>query len=231
MELKVVCYCGQKYKFDAEPVSGRMPYAVCCPVCGMVGTVLANQLISERLSSSAPPPMPAMAAPAMVAPAPIPAAPASVGSGLKINMARPAAPAVPPPLALGSAMPPPLPPQRSVAPVRPAVAAKAEPKEFSMGLGILGAILGAAVGSGLMYGFFYMTGFRFPLTGTAIGILSGIGARVLARGTDNTLGAIAAGISLASIVGLFFLMYGEFFVLGIFSIVACVYCAYKIASG
>ncbi len=240
MELKVVCYCGQKYKFDVEPVNGHMPYPISCPVCGVDGTTLANQLINQQSSSSIPPPLPAMAAPAaptpvMAAPAMatplVAAAPAPVSSGLRIN--RQEAAPIPPPLAASSTMPPPLPPSRPLAPaVKPLMKKPLDaPKDFNMGLGILGAILGAALGSGLMFGFFFMTGFRFPLTGTGIGILSGIGARVLARGTDNTLGAIAAGISLAAIVGLFFLMYGEFYVFGIFSVIACVYFAYRIASG
>jgi hypothetical protein len=245
MELKVVCYCGQKYKFDVEPVNGRMPHTISCPVCAVDGTTLANQLISQQLSGSVPPPLPAMAAPVTSAPAaPVPvmtapapamavpamAAPAPMQSGLRIN--RPIAAPVPPPLAPGSAVPPPLPSSRPVAPVKPLMSKPLDaPKDFKMGLGILGAILGAVVGGGLMFGFFYMTGFRFPLTGTAIGVLSGVGARVLARGTDSTLGAIAAAISLATIVGLFFLMYGEFYVLGIFSVFACTYFAYRIASG
>lgn len=100
-----------------------------------------------------------------------------------------------------------------------------------MGLGILGAFLGSSVGGALVYGFFMFAHFRFPLSGTAIGVLAGYGARMLARGTDTTLGFIAGGISLAVIVCVFFLMYGDFFILGIFSIVICVGFAYRIASG
>jgi hypothetical protein len=99
-----------------------------------------------------------------------------------------------------------------------------------MGLGILGAFLGAAVGAGLVYGFFMLTNFRFPLSGTAIGILAGLGARWLARGTDSTLGGIAAALALASIVGVFYLMYGEFYIGGIISMAVCVYFAYRFAA-
>ncbi|HTR43268.1 MAG TPA: hypothetical protein VMH87_16775 [Pseudomonadales bacterium] len=245
MDLKVVCYCGQKYKFDVQPVDGRMPHAVSCPVCGVDGTPLANQLISQQLaSSSAPPPVQAMVAPipamitppppmavpasAMAAPAPMPPAPAPA-SGLKINIARPAAPDVPPPLP-SSSVPPPLGAPRPMAPLRPAVAAKAEQKEYNQGLGILGAFLGAAVGGGLTYGFYAMTDFRFPLMGTAIGILAGVGARVLARGTDTTLGAIAAAFALVAVVAALFFMYGGFPVSGIFTIAVSAYFAYRIAS-
>jgi len=28
MELKVVCDCGQKFKFEVEPVNGQMPFNI-----------------------------------------------------------------------------------------------------------------------------------------------------------------------------------------------------------
>ena len=31
MEIKIQCGCGTKYKFDIEPVNGRMPVLVCAP--------------------------------------------------------------------------------------------------------------------------------------------------------------------------------------------------------
>jgi hypothetical protein len=55
MELKVLCECGQKFKFDVEPVNGRMPFAVNCPVCESDATAPANILIAEQLASAAPP--------------------------------------------------------------------------------------------------------------------------------------------------------------------------------
>jgi hypothetical protein len=45
VELKVQCDCGQKYKFDVEPVNGLMPYRVNCPNCGLDGTDKANVLL------------------------------------------------------------------------------------------------------------------------------------------------------------------------------------------
>jgi hypothetical protein len=234
MDLKVVCYCGQKYKFDVEPVDGRMPHAINCPVCGVDGTPLANQLISQQLSGSAMPPVPAMAAPAPMAvpasamAAPPPIAPAPMRGGLRVNIAQPAIPAVPPPLA-PSSVPPPLGSSRPMAPVKPAEAAK-QPKEYNQGLGILGAFLGAAIGGGLTYGFYALTDFRFPLMGTAIGALAGVGARVMARGTDSTLGFIAAALALVSVVGVLFLMYGSFSVSSFITIAVAAYFAYRIAS-
>jgi hypothetical protein len=48
MELKIVCQCGQKYKFDVEPVNGRMPVAVNCPTCNAEGTAAANAIVRRR---------------------------------------------------------------------------------------------------------------------------------------------------------------------------------------
>jgi len=79
-----------------------------------------------------------------------------------------------------------------------------------MGLGILGAFLGAAIGGALLYGFFVLLDFRFPLIGTVTGLLTGYGARWMARGTDMTLGAIAGGLALISLAGTFYLIYLEY---------------------
>ena len=59
MPIKVQCGCGQRYAFDVEPVNGRMPSPVACPVCGADGTAAANQIIAQTLA----------ARPAVVAPA------------------------------------------------------------------------------------------------------------------------------------------------------------------
>ncbi len=227
MELKVLCGCGQKYKFDVEPMNGQMPFAVNCPSCGVDGTPVANQLIAEHYINNPP--------------APVPIAPAPAPGGLKINRPAPApAPvAAPPPLPASVAVPPPVPGMAPAAAPRPIAPGKpmmmmapvAVQKEFNMGLGILGAFLGSAIGGALVFGFFYWAGFRFPLSGTAIGVLAGIGARMLARGTDSTLGFIAAAIAVVSILGAFFMMYGtDFSVSAFFSVAVCGYFAYRVAS-
>lgn len=58
--VKIQCECGQKYAFDAEPVNGRMPTPVACPVCGADGTAAANEFISRQLAAvpAAPGPIP-----------------------------------------------------------------------------------------------------------------------------------------------------------------------------
>src|SRR5258708_329961 len=54
ISVKIICVCGQKYAFDAEPVDGRLSQAVQCPVCGADGTAEANRLIAGRLAGNAP---------------------------------------------------------------------------------------------------------------------------------------------------------------------------------
>jgi hypothetical protein len=102
--------------------------------------------------------------------------------------------------------------------------------EFNLGLGILGALLGAGIGAGLMYGFYQLVGFRFPLLGVGIGLLTGYGARRLFKGTDSTLGIISAAVALLAVVGTLYLMYGEFPIMSIISVLVSVSVAYRIAS-
>ena len=47
MELKVQCDCGQKFKFDVEPVNGAMPFTVNCPNCGVDQTHAANAILAQ----------------------------------------------------------------------------------------------------------------------------------------------------------------------------------------
>jgi hypothetical protein len=107
---------------------------------------------------------------------------------------------------------------------------KSTASDNNIGLGILGAVLGAAVGAGLMYGFFLWTGFRFPLFGVGIGALTGGGARILYRGTDTSLGVMAAVISLATTMGSLYFMFGDLAVMFIVSMLVSAYVAYRIAS-
>lgn len=67
-ELKVYCDCGQKFKFDVEPVNGQMPFAVACPYCKRDGTAKANEMLQQMRVFHAVEPATA-AAPAPAAPA------------------------------------------------------------------------------------------------------------------------------------------------------------------
>ena len=116
----------------------------------------------------------------------------------------------------------------------PAVVMRAPGKsagEFNLGLGILGAVLGAGLGAGAMYGFYLAAGFRFPLLGVGIGALTGLGAKLLFKGTDITLGVFSAVIALVAVVGILYLMYGEFPIMSIISVAISASVAYRIASG
>ena len=137
MELKVVCQCGQKYKFDVEPVRSQMPFTVNCPVCNAEGTATANALLAQVYSSQTPSVSEAIAEP-QAATAPV--------AGLRINK-TPGEPAVP-----GSIAPPAAAPRTNVPPrALASVPQSAKPvNEFNLGLGIFGAFLGAALGAGLM---------------------------------------------------------------------------------
>lgn len=101
--------------------------------------------------------------------------------------------------------------------------------EFNMGLGLLGAFLGAALGSGIVYGFAILTNYRMPFTGTIIGALSGLGARTLFKGTESTLGGLTAGIALASTTGVLYLIHGEFSPSFLITMAVSAYFAYRIA--
>jgi hypothetical protein len=218
IELKVHCDCGQKFKFDVEPVNNRMPFTVACPICGVDGTSKANGLLQAQA-----PALPAASVPSPCAPPPPPRAPAA----LRINMVAPVAaepPPMPPRVATVAAA---TAPRVGAVPVRPAQAGLVP---TNLGLGLLGALMGAGTGAGLMYGFFAVADFRFPLLGTGVGALTGLGARILFRGTDNALGAISAAVAAVAVIGTLYVMYGEFPIMNIISVIVSIGIAYKVAS-
>lgn len=69
MTIKVECPCGQHFVFDVEPIEGRMPSRVACPVCGADGTEQANAIISHQLGAQSVPPRAAPVRIAVVPPA------------------------------------------------------------------------------------------------------------------------------------------------------------------
>ena len=81
-----------------------------------------------------------------------------------------------------------------------------------------------------MFAFYTFVGFRFPLLGTGIGFLAGGGARLLYKGTDSTLGYISGGIALVAVVATLFLMYGDFPIVSIISVIVSTSIAYRLAS-
>ena len=87
MEIKVICECGTKYKFEVEPVNGHMPQPVKCPSCGANGTTSANAAIREALGI-APPAIEAVPVAPVVAAAPTISTPPPQ---VRLSVSRPAA--------------------------------------------------------------------------------------------------------------------------------------------
>ena len=185
MELKVVCQCGQKFKFDVEPVNGQMPFAVNCPVCNLDGTVTANAMLAQMLT--APPP---------VAPAP---------GGLRINRHADSAPdfVSPPPLApAAGASAPQARMTGSTRPFAAAAAAQTPAKQPSFGMGLLGGFIGTFVGVVIYFLIFKFTGMRFKLLAVGVGALAGWFAEFLGKGEGSKeLGGITAVFVLAGVIG------------------------------
>jgi hypothetical protein len=96
--------------------------------------------------------------------------------------------------------------------------------------GVVGALGGAALGVAVMFAFYTFAGFRFPLLGVGIGILTGFCAKALFKGGDTTLGYISSGIALVAVVVTLYLMYGEFPLINIISVLVSASMAYRIAS-
>jgi outer membrane protein assembly factor BamB len=71
MNIKVLCPCGAKFRFDVEPVRGRMPAPVQCPTCGADATELANVAIAQQIAA-APPPVAVIATPIQALAASVP---------------------------------------------------------------------------------------------------------------------------------------------------------------
>ncbi len=188
LEIKVQCDCGQRYKFDVEPQNGRMPFAVNCPICGLEGTAKANEILRQVLPASAvqtsPPP------------------------GLRLTRVA-QAPSSPAPLAgnaptTSSAPPSPL-AARAVSGVQRANAVPQRKPSFALGL--LGALLGALVGSAIYFLVFKYSGFQFKLLAVGVGFLTGYAAELLGRKEGSKeLGMIAAALALAGIVSAQYLL-------------------------
>src|SRR5688572_19543223 len=52
MEIKILCSCGTKYKFDVEPITGLLPAPVKCPVCSADKTTNGHELTRMRMAAS-----------------------------------------------------------------------------------------------------------------------------------------------------------------------------------
>jgi hypothetical protein len=101
--VKVECDCGQRYAFDVEPIHGRMPAAVACPVCGADGTAKANATLAQMPVAPSPVIRPAAATVPVAAPVPVAQAlPVAAAPPIALAVAArpPPLPAAPPPAAV-----------------------------------------------------------------------------------------------------------------------------------
>lgn len=220
MEVKILCPCGAKYKFDVEPLNGALPGPVKCPVCGADGTELGNQIVARQLAPAAAPARSGFVAPAIprsskvaAAPAaahpvtiPVPAvAPSPAAAAPAVVVPKPAGPSAltvaaahSAPAAAAPVSAPPVPHVRGPAakPSAPAVA-----PSFTRGL----VGIGTASVLGLIFWFVFTLylGARFKWIGIALGAMIGWSGQWLAKERSQRLGiAAATATGLVMILGL-----------------------------
>jgi hypothetical protein len=200
MEIKIQCYCGTKYKFDVEPVNGRVPFQVKCPTCAVDATEFANGYVQQLLGFRAPPPVPvASPAPAETA-TPAPVRVAVAAGPIRVNTpvavaagGTPTEPPMPPSLPASSAIR-----AGQISAVTPVVEAEMGPRFF---LGLLGALLGAVLACLIWYLLFHYTGTKLRVFAIGVGLAAGFGAKLLSKDEGSTqLGMITATLALVGIV-------------------------------
>jgi len=179
MELKIQCSCGSRYKFDVEPVNGRVPAPA-------VGPVSAGVVAPETAPSAQPP---AIAPPS-----------AKVGLRLSSHAAshQPSGPASAPE---APAAPVPVPPARHVPHVPTLAPVMDESNSGDFVRGFAGAVAGALIGGVAYYLLFVHTDVRLKLIALGVGVLAGLGARLLGKDRSKELGVIAAVLSIGVIAG------------------------------
>lgn len=196
MEIKIQCDCGQKFKFDAEPVDGRMPWEVNCPVCGASGTDKANGIIAQAAPTTAfvdEPPAAAQFSSPIAAAETVP-----TGEAPKPRLTiRHHAPA---PATTPAAPQPPVPrpmPMRAA----PAVRSEAPSTNTMFFRGVLGAFIGALVGMGVWFGLVIATGYQIGIVAWGVGALTGFGARIMGKDGNTALGVVSALFAAFAILG------------------------------
>lgn len=202
MELKIQCNCGTKFKFEFEPVNGRVPFQVVCPTCKADATEFANDWVAQQLGI----PAPAYAAAAEPAPAaPPPTEPGRPKLSIRSSSHAPAAAtAVAEPQGAVSA------PVAAPAPKRafiPNSAAYSNLTPADEGLtakffyGVAGAAAGTALGCLIWYLIFHFSGVNLRLFALLVGAGGGFGARICSKDEGSSqLGMITCVIVLCGIV-------------------------------
>ena len=199
LEIKIVCNCGAKYKFEVEPINGCMPAPVQCPVCQTDGTAEGNRLIGEMLARGAAAPavrVPSIAIPSnsmpkpavsvrlgVSAPGPVQAPPAPAPTPYSApSMAHPALPSsgLQSPQSMGV---PPVP--STPAPTRSSAKASNKDNVANVMRGDIGAAVGGLIGMAIWYGIIVMTNYEVGLIAWGVGGLTGIVAVASLGGRTN----------------------------------------------
>jgi hypothetical protein len=171
-ELKIECDCGQHYKFDVEPVDGRMPFTVNCPACGTDGTEKANEVLKNLIPAQNEPPV--------------------TGRPLRISTPVHAATSTPSPVKYT--------PDAAARIAKPA--SLRDPVEKpNLIPGATGAIVAGIVGMLVWYFLIKMTGFEIGYVAWGIGAVIGAGTRMPSPTGCRSLGIVAGVCALIAIIG------------------------------
>ncbi|MSU28569.1 MAG: hypothetical protein EXS27_11745 [Pedosphaera sp.] len=209
-EVKVTCACGARYKFDLELAEREMSSAVTCPGCQADLTPLANEEILNY---------PARHAPTLAAPsaAPSPAAAAATGMAVVSDPFGPAptgksGPNLKPMEVPKHVRPPPgtkpvAPPAGKASPAanpsaqKPVAKPAAASGQPNLVMGIVGGVVGSLIGAALWFALLKSTAatpidpkstaFTTTWMGIILGVLAGVGARLLGRTKNPALGGAA----------------------------------------
>ena len=179
-EIKIQCDCGTKYKFEVEPLKGRMPQRVFCPGCGFEGTGAANEQLQVKFAPA--PSVAAKTTPIPQLPRPAEEIPASAVEVL---------PSTPLPRRLLSG--------GNLAPRRVEGLPRAGRRHLLAGL--TGAILTGAVGALAWFFLVKVTGYQIGFAAWGVGLLVGSGTRALGREGGHGLAVAAAVCALVAVAG------------------------------
>lgn len=208
-EVKVTCACGARYKFDLELAEREMSSAVTCPGCQADLTPLANEEILNYSAKHAP----ILAAPSAAPP------PAAAATGIAV-VSDPFGPAptgksgpnlkpmeVPKHVRPPTGTKPVAPPARNASPAakpdaqRPVAKPAAASGQPNLVMGIVGGVVGSLIGAVLWFAFLKSTAatpidpkstpFTTAWMGIILGVLAGVGARLLGRTKNPALGGAA----------------------------------------
>lgn len=201
MELKIQCNCGTKFKFEFEPVNGRVPFAVVCPSCKTDATEFTNSWVAQQLGITTTQTVAAEPAPA-TPPASEPSRPKlRIGSSSHAPAPAPSAAEPEGVVAAPVAAPP---PKAAFLPNSGAYANLTPPDEGltpKFFYGLAGAVAGTALGCAIWYVIFHFTGLNLRLFALIVGVGGGFGARLCSKDEGSSqLGMITCVIVLCGIV-------------------------------